>query len=139
MDVSVILFLNICFTFRVDLLKAIVEHREAINKANLDNREAPVDCPEIPGLSFLKLFATTQKLNRYSKMLKGLTPLCVLINALEGIYLLSTPNLAGESYPTLSLVQTLALGLHTAISKLLGEEEQMRSGGSNKLKEYFHS
>jgi hypothetical protein len=80
------------FTFRVDLLKAIVEHREAICQANLDNREAPVNSPEIPGLSFLKVFATTQKLNRYSKMLKGLTPLCELIKALEGGSLHVTSN-----------------------------------------------
>lgn len=108
-------------------MEAVLANKETLLKATADYANSKASGKGLPGLKVLKAFCGVRKFTQYETILKALRPICAIIDALEG-----------DSYPTLSLVQSLALGLHTAVGKLLEDEEQKQVPSQTCMK-FFRS
>jgi hypothetical protein len=90
-------------------------------KADYGNRERNAEV--VPGFDEVKSFATKRRFLLYHSVLTLLKPICAMIDVLEG-----------DSYPTLSLVQALALGISRICSKMKHNENSKQSPSETFIK-----
>ena len=93
------------------MLLELVKHQEVMKEAKKLNSRRVSTSTCIPGEDSLKAFVSDRKFRSYEMMVRALKPLVGIMDQLEG-----------ESYPTLSLIQSFAIALSNIVTNLIEEE-----------------
>jgi hypothetical protein len=98
------------FLIRFFLMGDIIKQEKVLYLALTAHRELPSKFA-VPGLDSVEFFMSSRKMSAFKSICSVLTPICAMIDMLEG-----------DSYPTMSLVQTLACAAEKASTVILTRE-----------------
>jgi hypothetical protein len=107
---------------RFFLMTDILKWQEVLQKASSAHSNLPKNSVK-SGMDSAALFLSPRKINIYKAVCQLLSPICAMIDLVEG-----------DSYPTMSLVQSIAHATETAATNLLQKEKEKANPSETVIK-----